>query len=560
MILGYSAAQVRAAEASLLAAGPPAELMERAAFALAVRVARELRQRRGRVAGAGVLVLVGPGNNGGDALFAGAELARRGVRVLAVLTSSSVHDAGLAALRAAGGRVVRAVDDLPDGAVPVDDLPDGAVPDDDVPDFALPDGAATGPRWVGPVLAGVESADVVLDGLLGIGARGPVRGVAAEVVALVAGLVDAANAEPGRPLVVAVDTPSGIDVDDGALPGPAAAPDPVALFGPGVLPADLTVTFGAAKAGLLLPPASGVVGMIDVVDLGLDLAGVVPVVARLERSDVAGLWPVPGSSSHKYDRGVLGVVAGTPRYPGAAVLTVTAAVRAGVGMVRYVGPPGVTATVVAARPEVVAGYGRVQAWVVGPGVDPLDPPQAAHVRDALVAAHAARLPVVVDAGALDLLPDRVDPWVVLTPHAGELARLLAERGEIVERGDVEAHPLTWARRAHALTGATVLLKGATTVVVGAGGAAYSQQDAPAWLATAGAGDVLAGLLGALLAGRSDEVVADPTLAVALAAAAASVHGLAAGRARPGGPVAALDVADALPATIAALLAVGDWRA
>ncbi len=207
----------------------------------------------------------------------------------------------------------------------------------------------------------------------------------------------------------------------------------------------------------------------------------------------------------------------------------------------------------ATRPEAVAGDGRVQSWVLGPGVDPGDDEQAGRVRDALAAALGEGLPAVVDAGGLTLLPDHLRPWVVVTPHAGELAALLAGRGEPVDRSGVEADPLRWARRAHDLTGATVLLKGPTTVVAGAGGSVWSQADAPAWLATAGAGDVLAGLLGTLLAGRSADVLADPPLAAALAAAAALVHGRAAHRASPGGPVHALAVADALPGTVAALL-------
>ncbi|MCZ2265076.1 NAD(P)H-hydrate dehydratase, partial [Isoptericola sp. QY 916] len=120
------------------------------------------------------------------------------------------------------------------------------------------------------------------------------------------------------------------------------------------------------------------------------------------------------------------------------------------------------------------------------------------------------------------------------------------------RPDVEAEPLRWARRAHELTGATVLLKGGVTVVVGTGGA-YAQADGPGWLATAGAGDVLAGVLGAMLAARSRDVVENPALAAEVAAAAALVHGRAARRANPGGPVAALDVATAVPGEVAALL-------
>ncbi|GAA3805225.1 bifunctional ADP-dependent NAD(P)H-hydrate dehydratase/NAD(P)H-hydrate epimerase [Cellulomonas soli] len=529
MLLSWTSAVVRSAEEPLLAAGVP--LMERAAFALHGQVLRVLRARRGRVRGARVVVLVGSGNNGGDALHAGALLARRGVQVTAVTCAARAHAGGLAAARSAGARVVSLVAGGGDGG--------RGVPTTTVEAAA---GAAAG-------------ADVVLDGLLGIGASG--TGARGPAGALVEALRQTPRS-PHGPVVVAVDVPSGIGVDDGTCGG-------------AVLPADLTVTFGGAKPGLLLPPADACAGDVVVVDIGLDLAAARPAVARLAPEDVAALWPVPDRHSHKYARGVLGVVAGTPRYPGAAVLCAGAAVLAGVGMVRFVpdAPTGrvdpgdelpphgdggpLAAAVLAARPEVVVGQGRVQAWVLGPGVDPHDHARRRTLTDALDAAVSDGLPAVVDAGALDQLPPRVGPQVVLTPHAGELARLLRARGEPVERAQVEAEPLRHARRAHELTGATVLLKGPTTVVVGAGGAVYAQADGPAWLATAGSGDVLAGILGALLAGRSQEVADDPGLVAALAAAAALVHGRAAHLANPGGPVTASAVAEALPATVAAVL-------
>lgn len=531
MILGYTAAEVRAAEQPLLVRGVP--LMQHAAFALATAVAAELVDRRGSVRGSTAVLLVGAGNNGGDALHAGAVLARRGVRVLAVCTADQPHADGLAALRRAGGRAVRVVEPT-DAATPVGDRNEDALPQ----------------VWLGDAVAEAYAADVVLDGLLGIGGRGAARGVAGLLVGLLADLLDqedaggdapsAAGPRGAGPLVVAVDVPSGIGVDDGSLPD-----------GP-VLPARLTVTFGGAKAGLLLPPASACAGRVTVVDLGLPL-GERPAVARLEPADVAALWPVPGPTDDKYRRGVLGVVAGTAAYPGAAVLAVSAAVLTGVGMVRYGGSAAVSAAVVAARPEVVPGDGRVQAWLLGPGVDPTDEEQAARVADVLDRALRTGLPAVLDAGALALAPRDLVPWCVLTPHAGELAMLLGQWGEDVDRAGVEAEPLRWARRAHEVTGATVLLKGSTTVVVGAGRAVYAQADAPGWLATAGSGDVLAGVLGALLAGRSGAVLDDPPLAAALAAAAALVHGRAAGGAVPGGPVSALAVAHALPATVAEVL-------
>ncbi|WP_454728745.1 bifunctional ADP-dependent NAD(P)H-hydrate dehydratase/NAD(P)H-hydrate epimerase [Cellulosimicrobium protaetiae] len=579
MIEAWSAADVRAAEEPLLAAGVP--LMERASFALATVVARDLARRRsvalpdggrrdGRVTGARAVLLVGSGNNGGDALHAGAYLARRGVDVLAVLTGEHAHAGGLAALRDAGGRVEVLVGS-PDDTTRADRRHDHL-----------------DPHVADRVAAQVARADVVLDGLVGIGARGPLRGVAADLVRHVSAVLDGdarAGGEPGgepgagggrspgsvsgsgargRPWVVGVDVPSGVGVDDGTVAGP-------------VLRADRTVTFGAAKPGLLLPPATHLAGHGAVVDIGLRLGAPAedggaprPVVRRLEPADVAARWVVPGPTDHKYTRGVVGVVAGTPTFPGAAVLVASAAVRSGPGMVRYRGPDDVARAVLAARPEVVPAAGRVQSWVLGPGVPPAPGPdddpvddggQHERVRYALAAATGElaadvvgeRVPVVVDAGALSLLPERCPPSVVLTPHAGELATLLRSRGDDVTRADVEAEPLRWARRAHEVTGATVLLKGSATVVVGPEGA-WSQADAPAWLATAGAGDVLAGILGTVLAAHSARVVREPRLAAELAAAAAVVHGLAAERSNPGGPLAALDVADAVPAVVAELLA------
>lgn len=535
MIEAFSAADVRAAEEPLLAAerSPSGGLMDRAATALALTVRGELRALRGRVTGATVTGLVGPGNNGGDTLYALARLAAHGVRVTAVLTTATIHAAGLAALSRAGGRVLAVVDDAPGTRV-----------------------------WVGEALAEAFASDVVLDGLLGIGARGGLRGTAAEVVSLLAELCGAEEAPggdgtraPARPLVVAVDLPSGTGVDDGSLPGP-------------VLPADVTVAFGVAKPLHLLPPADRSCGVLHVVDLGLrpGLAaqGREPAVGRLDGADAAMLWPVPTRAGHKYSRGVVGVVAGSPSYPGAAVLVAAGALGAGCGMVRHVADPAVTAAVVAAHPEVVTGQDpdvRVQAWVLGPGVAEDDDEQRGRAAHALAAAVRAGLPVVVDAGALHLLPPRVGPRVVLTPHAGELARLLEEHDVDVDREAVEAEPLRWAREAHRRTGATVLLKGATTVVVG-DGVVLTQADAPAWLATAGAGDVLAGVLGAVLAGRSEHLVpgagggrpgGEGRLVARLVATAVLVHGRAAHRANPGGPVSAGEVARALPGTVAELL-------
>jgi len=505
VIRGHAVEDVRAAERAVMEEVPEGALMQRAAAGLATAVLEELRSARGRAYGGRVVLLVGAGSNGGDALWAGARLLRRGVRVEAVLVAGRAHEEGLAAFLGAGGRSY---------STPVSSRGSPA-----------PIGSSRGdPATL--ITEALRGADVVVDGLLGIGGR---PGLGDDVAALVDRLPD------GVP-VVAVDLPSGVDPDTGECPGP-------------VLRATRTVTFGTAKPCLLLPPSDRAAGRVDVVDIGLGpaldraLAGRAPAVERLESVDLAAAWPVPGAGDDKYRRGVVGVVAGGHLYTGAAVLACGAAVRSGAGMVRYVGPQEPTDRVRARWPEVVPGEGRVQAWVLGPGVDPdAGDGQPDAVRGAL----ASGLPCVVDAGALALLPDRVEGPVLLTPHAGELARLLAARGGgAVERPDVESAPLRHARRAAELTGATVLLKGATTLVVTPDGRVRSQADAPHWMATAGSGDVLAGLAGALLAAGLEPLDAGSV--------AAAVHGRAGRRASGGGPIAADDVIAALRATVVDLL-------
>ncbi|MCU1438682.1 MAG: hypothetical protein JWP66_1769 [Naasia sp.] len=258
----------------------------------------------------------------------------------------------------------------------------------------------------------------------------------------------------------------------------------------------------------------------------------------------------PVAEDDKYSRGVLGVLTGSAEYPGAAVLGVEGAARAGAGMVRYLGDPDAARLVLQRRPEIVTAPGRVQAWLVGSGMDAAQRTDA--LRDRIGAALAQRVPTVLDAGALDLAGSAAGPTVI-TPHAGELARLLTARGERVDRVQVSADPARWATRAAQLLGVTVLLKGAVTQIVGPAGAGLAVAAGPPWLATAGSGDVLGGILGALVAARSDEVVADPALLVPVAAAAALVHGRAGAVASGGGPLVALDIAEAVPAVIARLL-------
>ncbi|GGP76900.1 NAD(P)H-hydrate dehydratase [Streptomyces variabilis] len=471
MRTAYSVETVRAAERELMARLPEGALMQRAAAGLAAACADVL----GRVYGSRVVLLVGSGDNGGDALYAGARLARRGAGVRAVLLAPGrAHAGGLAALRRAGGSVVSDAG----GAVEL-----------------------------------VEQADLVVDGIVGIGGKGGLRENAVPL---------AEAARRGRGVVVAVDLPSGVDADTGEVRGAAVR-------------ADVTVTFGAYKPGLLIDPAREYAGVVRFVGIGLETVGVrEPEAEALQHADVARLLPVPGAESDKYRRGVVGVAAGSARYPGAAVLAVGGALRGGAGAVRYVGPAG--GAVLARYPETLvsergpARAGRVQAWVVGPGAGD----DAATVGEVL----AADVPVLIDADGLRLAEVgavrgrglRGVP-TLMTPHAGEAAALLG-----VEREEVESGRLAAVRELAARYEAAVLLKGSTTVVAeaGGGGAVRVNPTGTPWLATAGSGDVLSGLGGSLLAAGLSAVDAGSV--------AAYLHGLAGRFAAEGAPVAAEDVA------------------
>lgn len=257
-----------------------------------------------------------------------------------------------------------------------------------------------------------------------------------------------------------------------------------------------------------------------------------------------GCIAVPREGDDKYSRGVLGVVTGSDDYPGAAVLGVDAAVHTGVGMVRYLGGARPSALVVARRPEVVTIDGRVQAWLLGSGMSSelRDPLTEARLVTALESGH----PLVLDAGALESVSDSRGT-VVITPHHGELARLLH-----VDVAEVSAEPEAWAQRASEIFGATVVLKGHTTLVCGLGGT-FSVTAPTTWLATAGTGDALAGILGALVATHADAIKSDERIVARLAATAVLIHGLAGERAGGGGPFTVLDLSHAIPAVIVELL-------
>ncbi|KQS07507.1 hypothetical protein ASG04_14870 [Curtobacterium sp. Leaf183] len=269
-------------------------------------------------------------------------------------------------------------------------------------------------------------------------------------------------------------------------------------------------------------------------------------------SDAAAWTTAPVGESTKYRRGVLGVATGSDRYPGAAVMGVDAAVHTGVGMVRYVGPDRATDFVLARRPEVVSGVGRVQAWLVGSGISAQSLDDLADsTADAFRHASDDGVPVVVDAGAIPLVD--LGPLAVLTPHAGELAGVLG-----VDRDRVEADPEGSALRAAEQTGSVVLLKGERTHVVTPDGAVrLVASSATPWLAAAGAGDVLGGVLGALVATRAGRGQPTPADLAHLAAAAAVVHGTAARRASGGGPFTMTALIEALPGVVRDLVTTGD---
>jgi hydroxyethylthiazole kinase-like uncharacterized protein yjeF len=455
--------------------------MQRAATGLATVCLRLL----GRAYGVRATLLVGAGNNGGDALFAGAHLAGRGAWVTAVLLDPHrAHAAGLAALRRAGGRVVD-------------------------------DGSGD---------TGLDRADLVVDGIVGIGGSGGLR-------ARAAALVEQAATGPG--LMVAVDVPSGIDADTGSVDGTA-------------FPAMHTVTFGAVKLGLVVGEGRTHAGRVHLVDIGLGPYLPPATAFQLTDDDAAARLEPPSGSDDKYSRGVVGIVAGSATYPGAGVLCTGAALRTRPGLVRYAG----TAAdgVRAAWPEAIVtdgrpgDAGRVQAWVVGPGMGTDDA-----ARDVLAEVLATDLPVVVDADALTLLAaepvmvrDRTAP-TLLTPHDREFARFGVAGDGGAGGNTVGSDRVGAARRLAADLGCVVLLKGEATVVADPDGTAFVNATGTPWLATAGTGDVLSGITGALLA------TGLPTAEAG--AVAAHLHGRVGQLAAERGPLLAGDLVRRLPEAI-----------
>lgn len=495
MLPAHTGTAVRAAEQPLLDDGQGDALMRRAAWGLAQHVLAELR-RRGPVAGSTVAALVGSGNNGADALWALSFLRRRGVHTVAVPVSRSraLHDDGHAALLAAGGQVGEQV-------------PSGAT--------------------------------VVIDGILGTGARGGLD--------LPEGL-----ALPEGATVVACDVPSGVDADTGQVLGE-------------VIPAEVTVTFGAVKTGLLLGAGAAAAGRVELVEIGLGPHLGAPDLVSAQETELRAVFAPPRWDDHKYSRGVLGVAAGSEQYPGAAVLVCRSVLDCGLGMVRLAAPEGVRQLVLGAAPEVVAQdevSGKATAWVCGPG---LGEDRSARDRLEAVVAVAAEqaLPVVLDASALSLVSlgqvrrmRAGGAVVVMTPHRGELValarRLGADAGLDAEQWEakLDTDPVRAVRELAQALDVVLVAKGPSTLIMQpeTEGPAWVQTEGGAELATGGTGDCLAGLIGAALARGTAVDCADE--AGVRVAAAVRLHGLAGAQAAGHGPFGASE----LPVAVRAVLA------
>jgi hydroxyethylthiazole kinase-like uncharacterized protein yjeF len=415
-----------------------------------------------------VLVLAGPGNNGGDGYVAARLLRQDGW---------PVRLAALAAPRPGS------------------------------------DAASAASRWQGPVVpftpAEAARADVVVDAVFGAGLTRPVAGVVADTLA-------------AARRVVAVDVPSGLDGATGLVLGIAKA-------------AQLTVTFFRLKPGHLLLPGRDLCGHIALADIGLP-DSVLPTIAPNTFANLPALWQLPslGSAAHKYSRGHVTVVGGA-EMTGASRLAAEAARRAGAGMVTIAargsaavyrsGEPGLLVSE-ADLPSLLTDKRR-EVWVCGPGLGVDD------ARAAFPVLIATKRAVVADADVFSAFagnPDGLRGATVLTPHAGEFARVF---------GTSAADRLSGARTAASRTGSVVLLKGADTIIAAPGGKAAINLSAPPWLATAGAGDVLSGTIGGLLAQGMPAWEA--------AAAGAFLHGRAAVLAGRG-----LVVEDLLPQLIRAI--------
>jgi hydroxyethylthiazole kinase-like uncharacterized protein yjeF len=458
-----TAEQMRAIEAAAFASGVSSEaLMETAGRGVAIALASRL----GGAPAQRLVVLVGPGNNGGDGLVAARHLYDMGAEVhVYLLTPRSEDDANLKAIRDRNEIEVTALDEA---------------------------------KAASELAQEVQHADAVIDAVLGIGRGRALEGVFAAALDTLA---------QRRGLLLAVDLPSGLDADTGAVD-------------PHCPTADVTLTFGYSKLGLHLLPGAAHAGEVEVMDIGLDPALGEAIDTEIMTAEWArAQLPSRPLVSNKGTFGRVMVVAGSQSYTGAATLACLGALRAGAGLVTLAALPSVRAAAASQLPEVTyvtlpeedGAPGRDAASVVakalggydvlllGPGLSLSDGSQAL-VRGLLAAPALQDLPVVIDADALNTLA-RSGAWhetlqarAVLTPHPGELARL--SQSSVAE---VQSRRLDVARECAEAWGQTVVLKGSETVIAEPGGRTLLSPFANPALATAGTGDVLAGAIAGLLA-------------------------------------------------------------
>lgn len=494
-----TAAEMRQLEAAAIAAGSSeSQLMEEAGLA----VAQESWMLLGTLEGRHILVLAGPGNNGGDGLVAARHLADWGADVAIYLPK--------------GHREPTRLDELRARDVPIIDGP------------ADPAGQQ--------LAAQLATADLVVDALLGIGQHLPLDPADPIARALTALAATRTSYQP--PKIVAVDIPTGLDSDTGAVD-------------PHLVPPDLTVTFGLPKVGMYQAPGSDAVGRVQVIDIGIPKEATEAVSLELITSRwVRQHLPERPPDANKGTFGRVLVVGGSRRYRGAVALAAAGAYRAGAGLVTIAATEELAQGLAGALPEAtwlplpaspegtLAGeaaialrnhWPQARAAVFGPGLDLADDTRAltwAALPD------TADCPggIVVDADALNVLAamddaaQRLHPGVILTPHPGEMARLLHTTVAAIQRDRLGS-----ARAAAQRFGCVVVLKGAHTVVAAPQGQAALCPFANPLLATAGSGDVLAGIVAGYLAQGAEPFTA-ARLGVYLHAAVAEALAAEYGRA------------------------------
>ena len=276
-------------------------------------------------------------------------------------------------------------------------------------------------------------------------------------------------------------------------------------------------------------------------------------VKKWSAKDSARCIIVPSELDHKYSRGTLGVITGSAQYPGAAVLTTSAALATGLGALRFHSSSGLAHLVLHQSPEALVQPGPVTAWIAGSGIDTRKNKDFStwlrHRWFKLLQRQS--VPTLLDAGAL-YLAGKLEQPTLITPHVGELSKLLALHGLIASSELIEANPQEWAVRASKLLGVTVLLKGSTTYVA-LNDYIIELPKATPWLATAGSGDVLAGIIGALIATNYIEILNNPNRLADIAASGAFIHNRAALAASEGGPISATSLVKEVREVVAKLL-------